>query len=70
MVCNENSYFTMAAWELHAALRSVHENHCSTNHTTPARCDDTAVAIVKPKKHQRFADLLLQSGVGTRNNPV
>ena len=30
----------------------------------------TALAIIKPKKHQRLADPLLQSGVVTRNNRV
>ena len=51
------------AWELHAALRRVFENHCSTSNTTPTSYDVTALAIiVKLKKHQRFASPLLQSG--------
>ena len=37
--------------ELHAALRTMFENHCSTSKTTPASYDVTALAIVKPKKH-------------------
>jgi len=45
-------------------------NHCSTKNTTPASNDLTALAIIKPKKHQRLADPLLQSGVVTRNNRV
>ena len=61
---------TKDAWELHAALRTVFENHCSTSDTTPASYDLTALEIVKPKKHQRLADPLLQSGVVTRNNRV
>jgi len=32
--------------------------------------DVTALAIIKPKKHERLADLLLQSGVVTPNNCV
>jgi len=59
----------MDAWELHAALRTVFENHCPTSNTTPASCVVTALAI-KPKKRQRLADPLLQSGVVTRNNRV
>jgi len=56
---------------LHAALGAAGiENHCSTSNTTPASYDVTALAIIKPKKHQRFADALLQSGVITRNNRV
>jgi len=47
---------TKDAWELHAALRTVFENYCSTSYTTPANYDVTALAIIKPKKHQRFAD--------------
>jgi len=58
------------AWELHAALTTVFENHCSTSNTTPASYDVTALAIIKPKKHQRLADPLLQSSVVTRNNRV
>jgi len=46
------------------------ENHYSTSNTTPASYDVTALAIIKPNKHQRFADPLLQSGVLTRNNRV
>jgi len=55
---------------LHAATRTVFENHCSTSNTTPASYDVTASAIIKPKKHRRLADLLLQSGVVTHNNCV
>jgi len=33
----------------------------------PASYDVTALAIIKPKKHQRLADPLLQSDVVTRN---
>jgi len=47
---------TKDALELHAALRTVFENHFSTNNTTPASYDVTALAIIKPKKHQRLAD--------------
>jgi len=43
---------TKDAWELHAALRTVFENHCSTSNTTAASYDVTALAIVKPKQHQ------------------
>jgi len=46
------------------------ENHCLASNTTPASYDVTASAIIKPKKHQRLADPLLQSGVVTRNNRV
>jgi len=60
---------TIDAWELHAALRTVFENHCSTSNTTPASNDVTALAI-KAKKHQRLADPLLQSSVVTRSNRV
>jgi len=56
------------AWDLHAVLRTLFENHCSTSNTTPASYDVTALAIIKPKKHQRLAYPLLQSGVVTRNN--
>jgi len=42
--------------ELHAALRAVFENHCSTSNTTPASYDVTALVIIKQKKHQRLAD--------------
>jgi len=55
---------TKDAWELHAALRTVVENNCSTSNTTSASYDVTALAIIKPK-HQRLADPLLQSGVAT-----
>ena len=61
---------TKDGWELHAALRTVFKNHCSTSKTTPASYDFTDLAIVKPKKHQRLADPLLQSGVITHNNRV
>ena len=61
---------TKDVWELHATLRTVFENHCSTSNTTPASYDITALAIIKPKKHQRLADPLLQSGVVSRNNGV
>jgi len=61
---------TKNAWELHATLRKVFENHCSTSATTPASNDVTALAIIKPKKHQRLGDPLLQSDVITRNNRV
>jgi len=55
---------------LHAALRTVFENHCSASNTTPASYNVTALTIIKPKKHQRLADPLLQSGVVTYNNRV
>jgi len=42
--------------ELDAALRTVFENHYSTNNTTPASYDVTILAIIKPKKYQRLAD--------------
>jgi len=58
------------AWELHAALRTVFENHCSTSDTTPGSYDVTGLAIIQPKEHQRLADPLLQSGVVTRDNRV
>ena len=51
-------------------LRTVFENHCSTKNTTPANYDVTALAMIKPEKHQRRADLLLHSGVVTHNNRV
>jgi len=60
---------TKDAWELHAALRTVFENRFSTRNTTPASYDVTVLAI-KPKKHQRLADPLLQSGVVTHNNRI
>ena len=34
------------AWKLHAALRTVFENHRSTSNTTPASYDVTALAIL------------------------
>jgi len=43
----------------------VFENHCSTSNTTPASYNVTALANIKPNKHQRLADPLLQSGVVT-----
>jgi len=46
------------------------ENHCSTSNITLANCDVTGLAIIKPKKYQRLADPLLQSGIVTRNNRV
>ena len=61
---------TKDAWELHAALRTVFENHCITSNTTPDSYDVTALAIIKPREHQRLADPLLQSGVVTRNDRV
>jgi len=54
---------TKDAWELHAVLRTMFENHCSTSNNTPASYDDTTIAMIKPKKHQRLADPLLHSGV-------
>jgi len=48
----------------------VFENPCSTSNTTPATCNVTTFAIIKPKEHQRIADPLLQSGVVTHNNRV
>ena len=61
---------TKDGWELHAALRTVFENHCSTSNTTPASYHVTALAIIKPKKHKRLPNPLLQSGVITHNNRV
>jgi len=61
---------TNDAKELHAALGTVFENHFSTSNTTPASYDVTALAIIKPKKHQRLADPLLQSGAVIHNNRV
>jgi len=53
---------------MHATLRTVLENHCSTSNTTnPASCDATALVMIKPKKNQRLVDPLLQSGFITRN---
>jgi len=46
------------------------ENHCSASNTTPVTYDVTALAIIKPKKHQRVAHPLLQSSVVARNNLV
>jgi len=57
-------------WELYVALGTVFENHCSKNNTKPASYHVIALAIIKPNKHQRLADPLLQSGVVTRNNRV
>jgi len=61
---------TKDGWELHAVLRTVLENHCSTSNTTPDSYDVTTLAIIKPMEHQRLADPLLQSGVITHNNRV
>jgi len=56
------------AWELYATLRSVREPfNCSTSNTMPASYV-TALEIIKPKKHQRLVDPLLQSGVITCSN--
>ena len=52
---------TKDGWELHAALRTVFKNHCSKSKTTFASCGVKALAIVKPKKHQKLADPLLQT---------
>ena len=41
------------------------ENHCSTSNTTPGSFDVIDLAMIKPKKHQRLADPLLQSDVVT-----
>jgi len=39
---------TKDAWELHATLRTVFENHCSTSNTTnPASYDANALAMTK-----------------------
>ena len=62
---NRISYWKMAksrtkhAWKLHAALRTVFKNHCSTSNTTPATYDVTAFAI----KHQRLADRKKDQGL-------
>jgi len=48
----------------------VFENHWATSNTIPASYNVTALAIIKPKKHQTLADSLLQSGVVTRNNHI
>ena len=69
-VVTESLSRAKGAWELHVALRTVFENHCSTSITTPARYDVTALVMIKLKKHQRLADPLLRSGVVTRNNRV
>jgi len=61
---------TKDAWELHATLRTVFENQCSTSDAIPASYDVTGLAIIKPKEHQSLADPMLQSGVATRNNHV
>jgi len=42
---------------------TVFENHCSISNATPASYDVTALSIIKPRKHQRLADPLLQPGV-------
>ena len=56
---------------MHANPRTVFENYCSTSNTTPASYDVTALAIIIiPKKHQRLADPLLQSGVVIHNYHV
>ena len=55
---------TKNAWEPHVALGTVFENHCSIGNNTPAN-DATTLAMIKPRKHQRLADTLLQSGVVT-----
>jgi len=47
---------------LHAALMA--------SNTMPASYDVIALAIIKPKKYQRLADPLLQSGVATHNNHI
>jgi len=41
---------TNDAWELHAALRTVIEKHCSTSNTKPASYDATTLAMIKPRK--------------------
>ena len=46
------------------ALGTVFENHCSIGNNAPAN-DATTLAMIKPRKHQRLADTLLQSGVVT-----
>jgi len=55
---------------LHATLRTVLENHCSTSNTTPASYDVTALVMIKARKHQGLADPLLQCGAVTHNNRV
>ena len=56
---------TKDAWELHAALRRVFENHCFASNTYPASYNATTLAMIKPRKHQRLTVPLLQSGVVT-----
>jgi len=36
---------TNDAWELHASLRTMYENHFSTSNTTPTHYNVTALAI-------------------------
>jgi len=60
---------TKDAWELHAALRTMFENNCSTSDTTPASYDVTGLAI-KPKEYQSLTDPSSQSGVVTRSSRV
>jgi len=57
---------TKNAWKLHAARRTVFENHCSTSNINPARYNATTLAMMKSRK-QSLADTLLQSGIVTRN---
>jgi len=61
---------TNDALELHGALRTVFANHFLSSNTTPASYDvcHSLSDYIKPKKHQRLADPLLQSGVVTHNN--
>jgi len=54
-------------WELHAAHRPVFEIHCSTSNTNPASYNAKTLAMIKPRKLQRIADPMLQSGVVSRN---
>ena len=49
---------------LEQCLRTIASN------ATLVSYDVTGLAIIKPNKHQRLADPLLQSGVVTRNNRV
>jgi len=58
---------TKDAWELHATLRRVFENHCSTCNTNHASYNRTTLQMIETRKHQRLADPLLQSGVITHN---
>jgi len=52
---NRTCYWTIAksrtknARELHEALRTVFENHCSTSNTTPTSYDVTTLAITMSK---------------------